>query len=207
MCSPPRRRLDRPSSRLGALDGVEHPRRGEPGPRIAATAPPVRYVRERLGYLIHVDILKLPAIPPPAAGGSKAAAERPHRAAKLATAPGIERITETVRRGRPGDRGTSGPLRTSALCRFHRLPRPPRPKCGDPPVQNVERSEGPPVSAGQVWWRRPHSAGSWRVSARHVGELRVDAPTWPCLVVFARGCGRYCLRSAGRDAADASCCR
>ena len=129
----------------GCLDGVEHPRRGEPGPRIAATAPPVRYVRERLGDLIHVDILKLPAIPPPAAGGSKAAAERPHRAAKLATAPGIERITETVRRGRPGDRGTSGPLRTSALCRFQRLPRPPRPKCGDPPVQNVERSEGPPV--------------------------------------------------------------
>ena len=73
------------------------------------------------------------------------------------------------------------PLRTSALCRFHRLPRPPRPKCGDPPVQNVERSEGPPVSAGQVWWRRPLNEGRpggagnpWRTGRGRLGRWALN---------------------------------
>ena len=47
---------------------------------------PVRYQRERPGELVHVDIKKLPAIPPAAAGVSTGAARRPHRAPKPATA-------------------------------------------------------------------------------------------------------------------------
>ena len=38
--------------------------------------------------------------------------------------------------------------------------------------------------------------GSWRVSARHVGELRVDAPIWRVLAVVGRCCGRFRLLSA-----------
>ena len=39
--------------------------------------------------------------------------------------------------------------------------------------------------------------GSWRVSARHVGELRVDAPIWPLSAVCGRRCWRFRRRQRG----------